>query len=1250
MQIIECNSNINIKYIYHISDIHIRNIQRHREYKNVFEKTYTILIDKINNKQNESLIVLTGDIMHSKTELSPEAIDLASNLFISLSKIAPVILIAGNHDCIVSNQNRMDALTPIVNNINLDNFHYLKMTGFYQYNNIIFGYTDMYTDILLSSENIIKNTFNNIEYGNKYKIALFHGIVRGSVTDMGFETKSERIRAKDFRGYDFVLLGDIHKYQYLNPDKTIAYAGSLIQQSHGETLNNHGILRWNLETKQSKLLEIENDYGYCTVKIINGKMNQTIIPKYPNIKFIIENTTSKQFQIIEKELNEKYKIGEIIKENIMSENLTVENKNSKLINTDHEEFIISYLDKKLLKKKSADILKLHKVIRKKTNNNDNDESNTMQEWKILKLKFTNMLSYGKNNVIDFRKYKYNQIIGIVAPNHYGKSAILDIILFCLFEKCSRGNAKEILNKNKNDFSCSLLLNIGSKEYLIERIGKRSKNKLLVNTTVNFITFQNDNEEKLNGVTKSDTNQKIIDLVGLYDDYLITCICIQQQGKHGNFIDMTHLQKKEYLYDILKLNIFDKCFCYAKEQLKKYTTNLKNLKKDIDFELINNMKKNISAIKSEMNIINNRRSYLHDISNVLNFSIQSKEKPSLIQYHELSNYQLDTHDDILNVKKILSDKINHNDIININQKIVKLQNNIFELKLINDKFDKNYIEYNNELEKLYSQIIKIPIDINNLDLDKLKNEFNSLNLQITCINKKLSVLKKNITNKSVIDIKEEIVGLRKKIKYIDPDCENQLKSLMDKLHKLQQQLFNIFVNNGFTNFNVDQLKYELKFNEKFAIHVHKTIKLLNSCNKENISNALNVQDKWLNNFNIWKNNVINFINNNANNKSIDIDYLLNKLQLLNKKMIKKSVNVINHYSNIQLNSNIDKLECLIDNFREFDDFKFKKDMLFEKLNIINDQINHYQCYRDNDDANIIINNKIKQLKKHRDSIHLEKSINISKIDDLNKNINDYQDLVSDKKNHIKNLWLLEFYELYFYQYTFNKKIYDYYIDQQNIINLDLEKLNAQYCELDKKIAVEQNKLDNCIKLHNKYNNYDKKCSLYKSYCNVMDFNGIPYEILKSVLPQIENKVNQTLHNMANFNIEFLFYDDSFIAEKKIKNSKSNIGTININICYADQMPYNVQLASGFEKFIIGLAIRIVLCHISKTAKPNFFIVDEGWSCLDGDNLSNIDVIMNYIKNQFDHVIIISHLEELKNQADNIINITKKNAFSHTNNLI
>ena len=109
-----------VNKIYHISDIHIRNFKRHKEYRRVFHQLKDKIISSVDDK---SLIVLTGDIVHSKTDVTPELVFEVQELLKSLANIAPVLLIPGNHDANLNNNHRMDALTPIVNALNHKNLY-----------------------------------------------------------------------------------------------------------------------------------------------------------------------------------------------------------------------------------------------------------------------------------------------------------------------------------------------------------------------------------------------------------------------------------------------------------------------------------------------------------------------------------------------------------------------------------------------------------------------------------------------------------------------------------------------------------------------------------------------------------------------------------------------------------------------------------------------------------------------------------------------------------------------------------------------------------------------------------------------------------------------------------------------------------------------------------------------------------------------------------------------------------------------
>jgi predicted MPP superfamily phosphohydrolase len=120
--------------IFHLSDIHIRLTSRHVEYEKVFNRTYK-KIKKL--KTNKSLIVLTGDIVHSKNKLTPQCVDITYNFIKKLSKICHVVLILGNHDTNLKNKEEIDSLQVIVRNIK--NLSYLRNTGSYVIGNITFG-------------------------------------------------------------------------------------------------------------------------------------------------------------------------------------------------------------------------------------------------------------------------------------------------------------------------------------------------------------------------------------------------------------------------------------------------------------------------------------------------------------------------------------------------------------------------------------------------------------------------------------------------------------------------------------------------------------------------------------------------------------------------------------------------------------------------------------------------------------------------------------------------------------------------------------------------------------------------------------------------------------------------------------------------------------------------------------------------------------------------------------------------------
>ena len=105
----------------HLADTHIRNLKYHKEYKEVFRKLYMKL-----KEEKVDCIIHCGDIAHTKTQISPEFVEMCSDFLFNLAEIAPTYVILGNHDGNLKNSNRQDALSPIAQALKHPNLKLLK--------------------------------------------------------------------------------------------------------------------------------------------------------------------------------------------------------------------------------------------------------------------------------------------------------------------------------------------------------------------------------------------------------------------------------------------------------------------------------------------------------------------------------------------------------------------------------------------------------------------------------------------------------------------------------------------------------------------------------------------------------------------------------------------------------------------------------------------------------------------------------------------------------------------------------------------------------------------------------------------------------------------------------------------------------------------------------------------------------------------------------------------------------------------
>ncbi len=194
--------------IAHVADIHVRNLSRHSEYKSVIEA----FVDKCKQGRVDH-IYIGGDLYHTKTSgMSPECIEFMCWMLEHMASACEVHITLGNHDGNLVNHSRQDAVSPLVSALRNDRVHLYKSSGVYEfhpgYNWCVFSLFDDDWDAVKPVPGMVN-------------IACYHGPVRGALTETGWLINDGTVSVDMFKGYDAVMLGDIHLRQVVAERGTV---------------------------------------------------------------------------------------------------------------------------------------------------------------------------------------------------------------------------------------------------------------------------------------------------------------------------------------------------------------------------------------------------------------------------------------------------------------------------------------------------------------------------------------------------------------------------------------------------------------------------------------------------------------------------------------------------------------------------------------------------------------------------------------------------------------------------------------------------------------------------------------------------------------------------------------------------------------------------------------------------------------------------------------------------------------------
>lgn len=1156
--------------IAHLADIQVRYGKRHEEFKTVFRRTCEDL-----RAQSPDRIVVAGDIFHDKVKLSPSSIELVSKFLFELSDIAPTDVILGNHDLNLKQLDQGDALTPIfeiarilgredkaivVTDDNKDTIDFNGNAIYYYPNSGFFSISPKLEYGVFSCKDNKLITLGDKDPNRSY-VALWHGTLYGSKMDNGYDAIGDDLVAlKTFKGFDAIIMGDIHEHQSFERDHRLdvsenslqeyirkgweyvgqasngivsikkklssaAFCGSLIQQGFGESIQK-GYLLWSIDGQDVSFERrfIPNDHGWCKMTITRG---ENIEERIENLKFS-SNKRKTKVHIVYEDYEESYSIEKLnqIKQSVKDkygcesvhvefhelekETFNPEEPNKDEIDPeDIESMFNMFLDENEFDidgdEERKEVIDFALKVEKDLGIERTQRSG--RRWTPLSTEVRNMFSFPDEPTI----IKWDQlrgITGIFGENYCGKSNLIRVAFWGWFQHIIGGaHAKYLINiyTNSDKGYVQSIIDIDGVHYKIKREAHKGKTSNSYPTTFEVFreVLNSDGamEYKWCSTMSDNTTADNTEVKRMITEALGTYddfikVSLHTQDGSEGYLNLEQQEKNDLIARYLNLYSYRDRHEYIKKPYNDLRAKQKLLGESVDIEL------DVKSIQIQL-------------------SDKEKMKSTLEEESKMWTRKQD----------------------DAQAKILELTRSIHKIEDIG---------YDNKEE------IELDIASANASIAALSSEVDSMELWLgTNVMKELKVDPKRtseILEKELKSVKAEF--LTGKEKYLS------IKKWVSENPKKDVPEFDV----SSVEKHVEDLNLQL--------HEHKNKKVIfmgkdcPTCHQS--------------------------IQKSDPNGVKEMDALI----LEGNAAIARHKTSIEQYRNLlEWNKRVDEQRLALENLEP------TLRSLNVTINAIKQEISNFNESREFIELNRIIERKRAELKSAKTSLDLKQK-DVAK---LNEKLMRYDVFVASKAHNdaVENdIQLL-----------------------QNMIKtykVSIHGQQTQIMSIVSDIRVLNNSLEEKRTRLNEVKSGDKMYKMYSIYLQAVERSGIPAMVIKRKLPMINNKVNSILQTIVDFKTEFSI------------DMKGNISELFFNtVSKWDSLP--LSLGSGAQRFIVSIAIKDALNYISKRTivQPSIIMIDEGFGTLGEELRENIMIMLEYLKSKYQNVVIITHLNEVKEGADHII---------------
>lgn len=819
-------------------------------------------------------------------------------------------------------------------------------------------------------------------------------------------------------------------------------------------------------------------------------------------------------------------------------------------------------------------------------------------------------------------------VSICGDNGNGKSAIIDAMTWALWGETRAKRDDDLINQGQDDMEVEFSFTVNEQDYRIIRKHSRPKRRGASGQSALNLQIQTENGSRsIDGDTMSQTQQKIIDI--LHMDYnTFTNSAYLRQGHADEFTTSSPAKRKQVLVNILGLTYYDEFETQAKDIVKQrdmLKTQLQTAIADIHKEL-EQKPDSEAALQNTQLELTRIDLLLKEKESILDVLRQRKElleskKAQLIQLEKNISERTRTLTQWQEQIKQLQSRINEQEVLIARRpEIEDGYLRFVEIRELNDKLNKN-LSLVNKLNQRHYEVEMF-----------IERESQTLTKEHTLVQSKVTELKKAFNE--LPRLKEEAQQLQGQLQYLTAEEE-----ILSKRRAANQQMTAQILSLESDKSRLDKESVEIE--EKLTLLITQSDKAtcpvcqteLGIDGLKHISNHYNTEKQ-------SKAASIKSIAATINQKKAESKVEELDISQIEKKLSRDKTQVLSRTGALEREINHAEeagreLSDKTSQLEQIEEHLARKDFAIAQREIIKQISTELADINYDPQKHEQTRQELNELQKYEiPKLKLEEADRL--IDQEKGDVNRFESAVTELDSGLKSDSQRAS------ELSSELNVLPQVSNDLIQVESEFKKLVIQQRQVQEEIGSIKGKLEYYTRREteksdkeNQLNTVVKEIEICHELAEAFGKKGIQALLIETALPEIETEANYLLARMTDNRMHVK------IETQKETQKGDVVETLEIKI--SDELgTRNYEMYSGGEAFRINFAIRIALSRLlaRRAGAPlPTLIIDEGFGTQDASGIEKLKEAINSIQEDFEKIIVITHVEELRDAFPARIDVLK-----------